>query len=68
MMKQALIAMMVYLVMFGVLVIISLMALLRGEAVFRLGAMPASVIDGVVLFLSAVGVIKSIWHIRRIRL
>jgi hypothetical protein len=64
-MKYAIVAMMVYLGMFGVLTIISVLAVIRGVALMDIG-IPASHLNVLVLALSVIGLFKSLWHIHRI--
>lgn len=66
-MREALIAMMIYLGIFGLLLIVSLISLVRGVAIFNIG-IPATAVNSLVLALSAIGLLKSMWHIHRIQL
>lgn len=65
-MRQSLIAMMVYSLLFGAVAIVSLLGYIRGVMVFDIG-LSARQVDLFVLVLSLAGLCKSLWHIVRIR-
>lgn len=62
-MRKAIIAMMVYAVIFGILTIISFLSWMRGSVLFSLGGFPKNWVNGLVFVFSIVGLVKSLYHI-----
>ena len=67
-MRQALIAMMVYVCIFGILAVISLVSWLHGGVLFTLAGFPKQGVNVLVFVFSLAGLIKSVYHIVRIEL
>lgn len=66
-MRKALVAMMLYLVVFGFLALLSLYGYLHRSTIIDVG-MPVQFTNLLILVLSIGGMVKSVWHIHRVRL
>jgi hypothetical protein len=67
-MKQAIIAMMIYVIIFGILTIISFSSMVNHLTLFTLEGFPTQGVNVLVFVFSVAGLFKSFYHIFRIEL
>lgn len=67
-MKQALIAMMIYICIFGILSIVSFSSILHHSVLFVLDGFPNQGVNIIVFVFSIGGLLKSLYHVIRIQI
>lgn len=57
------IGLIIFLIVFGIFLIFSIIAFITSTPIFVLGGIPANIINGLVVLLSIIGLIRTLWHI-----